>query len=61
MRCKICDSLINAPVWNNELQDWEVCTTCLDIINSVFEDPVVEDSYVEDEESEDTILLDNLS
>jgi hypothetical protein len=61
MRCKICDTIINRPVWNAQLNDWEICTTCLEIVNSVFEDPVVEDSYAEEELDDDTILLDNLT
>ena len=60
MRCKICDSLINRPVWNSQLGDWEVCPTCLDIINNVFEDPVAEDSYAEEDEEDEEISLDNL-
>jgi hypothetical protein len=56
MRCKICDSSIARPVWNNQLKDWEICPTCLDIVNHVFEDPVVEDAYSEEE---DEISLDN--
>jgi hypothetical protein len=64
MRCKICDSIINRPVWNGILRDWEVCTVCLEIINSVFEDPVVENAYTEEEEEpasdeELKILVDN--
>ena len=56
MRCKICNSLINKPVWNSQLNDWEVCTTCLEIINDVFEDPLPEEEVVEDEKE-----LDNLT
>jgi len=36
MRCKICDSVMDKPVWNRLLQDWEVCGTCLEIIHDVF-------------------------
>ena len=59
MRCKICDSLLNKPVWNAQLEDWEVCTTCLEIINNVFEDPVVESPYEEEPEEDENFLLDN--
>ena len=61
MRCKICDSLINKPVWNAQLGDWEICSTCLNIVNNVFDDPVVEDPYAEAEEDDDEIPLDNLT
>ena len=56
MRCKICDSMINKPVWNEELGDWEVCTVCLEIINNVFEDPVIDTS----DKVDDDLELDNL-
>ena len=58
MRCKICDSVLNRPVWNAQLNDWEVCGVCLEVINNVFEDPVVEDTTA-DEEEQDDFLLDN--
>lgn len=38
MRCKICDASIDDPKFNKQLDDWEVCGTCLEIIFSVFED-----------------------
>ena len=38
MRCKICNSVMNNPTWNSELNDWEVCGTCLDAIFDTFED-----------------------
>jgi hypothetical protein len=38
MRCKICDSMMSKPTWNKDLQDWEVCGDCLEVIFSVFED-----------------------
>jgi tRNA G26 N,N-dimethylase Trm1 len=61
MRCKICDSIIHKPVWNNQLKDWEVCTVCLDIINNIFEDPVLPDQEAEEalEDVDDEIVLDN--
>ena len=61
MRCKICDTAINKPVWNAQLGDWEICTTCLNIVNNVFEDPVVEDPYVEEEDNDNEITLDNIT
>ena len=48
MRCKICDSILNNPTWNILLQDWEVCGVCLEIINNVFEDPVIPEETEED-------------
>jgi tRNA G26 N,N-dimethylase Trm1 len=55
MRCKICDSVINKPVWNAELKDWEVCSPCLEIINNVFEDyPTIEDPYETEEVEEES-------
>jgi hypothetical protein len=38
MRCNICDSVLEKPIWNAQLKGWEPCTTCLDVIFSVFED-----------------------
>jgi hypothetical protein len=61
MRCKICDSAINKPVWNSQLKDWEICTTCLNVVNSVFEDPIIEDPYTEEETEDEEIPLDNLT
>lgn len=49
MHCKICDSIIKHIVWNNELGDWEVCPTCLEIINNAYEDPIPEDDVYDDE------------
>lgn len=61
MRCKICDAAINKPVWNAQLKDWEICSTCLNIVNNVFDDPVMEDPYAEAEEDDEEIPLDNLT
>ena len=58
MRCHICDTVINKPVFNSQWKNWEPCTTCLEVINNVFEDPVIEaedTSVIEPDE----ILLDN--
>jgi hypothetical protein len=61
MRCNICDSLINKPVWNSQIKTWEPCTTCLEVINNVFEDPVAEDAYAEEEDEDEDFPLDNSS
>lgn len=33
MRCAICDRAIENPVWNSDLQQWEICSTCLDVVH----------------------------
>lgn len=38
MRCHICDAALENPTYNRDLQQWEPCGTCLEIIFSVFED-----------------------
>ena len=44
MRCKICDSSIDKPIWNSELGDWEICSACLEVVMSTFEDyPSIEE------------------
>jgi hypothetical protein len=58
MRCHICDTVINKPVYNAQLKAFEPCTICLEIINNVFEDPVIE-AEDNSEITEDEILLDN--
>jgi hypothetical protein len=53
MRCNICDSDLSKPVFNRQLNTWEPCTTCLDVIFNVFEDyPTVEETPEEDEEDQ---------
>ena len=54
MRCKICDSSMEKPVWNRQLNDWEVCGVCLEIIFSVFTDAPEKEK--EDEPSEEEIF-----
>lgn len=51
MHCKICNSIIKYIVWNEDLNDWEVCADCLESINTTFEDPVIEDEgeYFDDD------------
>jgi len=53
MRCKICDSIIDQPKFNKQLDDWEVCGECLEIIFSVFED------YPEQDKDDDLLEEDN--
>lgn len=55
MRCNICDSVIDKPVFNKDIDTWEPCLTCLEIINNVFEDLPEQN---EEKEEDDTILLD---
>lgn len=33
MHCKACDKTLSEKEidWNNDLQDWELCTTCYDV------------------------------
>jgi hypothetical protein len=42
MRCKICNEPLIELKWNEKLGDWEVCSRCLEVINDVWEAPVVE-------------------
>ncbi len=53
MRCKCCDSIIDHPEWNDDINDWELCSVCLDHVNTTFEDPVTDDPYEDDETEED--------
>lgn len=38
MRCNICDSVLSSPTYNSQIGTFEPCPTCLDVINSVFDD-----------------------
>lgn len=38
MRCNICDASLVKPTFNTQINAWEPCQTCLDIIFSVFTD-----------------------
>ena len=38
MRCNICDAPLAKPVFNKDINTFEPCQTCLDIIYSVFTD-----------------------
>lgn len=58
MRCKICDNHMDKPTWNRQLNDWEVCGDCLEVIFNVFEDApeqTSEDEEVEDVAEEDLV------
>jgi hypothetical protein len=45
---------MNKPIWNSDLNDWEVCTVCLEVINDVFEDhPTIAEEMPD--ENEDTV------
>ncbi len=52
MRCSICNVVINSPQWNRDHEEWDPCLTCLEIIDSVFEDYVTPDMEVPDEDDE---------
>ncbi len=45
MRCKICDSIIKIPTYNDDTEEWEPCPTCLDVIATTYEDPAEEDEF----------------
>lgn len=32
MRCNICDVVLSEPTFNRDLNRWEPCDTCLDVI-----------------------------
>lgn len=49
MRCKICDTTLSDPKWNKQLNDWEICGTCLEIAMSAFEDKPDDDNEVEED------------
>jgi uncharacterized protein with PIN domain len=40
MRCHICNAVLSEPEiqWNKDHKDWDPCTTCQDVIESVFND-----------------------
>lgn len=67
MRCKACNSIMDDPKWNKDLGnngqgDWELCTVCLEIVFSCFEDypdlPESKEVPLEDIDELDTELLD---
>lgn len=45
MRCYICDrTLSDSEIqYDQDFQSWDPCSTCLDVIDSVFSDPLTED------------------
>jgi hypothetical protein len=38
MRCNICDSLLSQPRYNKELEAWEPCETCTEVIQDCLND-----------------------
>jgi hypothetical protein len=68
MRCNICDSLLSQPRYNRELEAWEPCETCTEVIQDCLNDLKDNAVFVEDDEFAaldeagipltDTILLD---
>jgi 23S rRNA C2498 (ribose-2'-O)-methylase RlmM len=60
MRCKICDSVMNKPTWNKDLNDWEVCGDCLEVIFNVFEDAPERYQEVEEDETPEEVELSKL-
>jgi cytidine deaminase len=58
MKCYICDAGIENPKYNSAHKNYEPCTTCLEIINEVFEDYVEEED--EREEEENTPIINDL-
>ena len=59
MRCHICNAVLSDQEiqWNKDHKDWDPCTTCQDIIESVFNDDTEEEidkqlehEYPDDEE-----------
>ena len=59
MRCRICDSAIENPKYNSDHKDYDPCTTCLEIINEVFEDYVEEHEERKEKDNEINDLADN--
>lgn len=58
MRCSICDRELSDKevTWNDELQDWEICTTCLEIsLEAAFSD-----GYQAEEDDSFVVLSDDL-
>lgn len=65
MKCHICDATLSESEvkYNRQAQEWEPCGVCLHIINEVFEDPIEEDEFREENqevEIADDFSLDNL-
>lgn len=59
MRCYICDVVLSSPVYNSQTETFEPCSTCLDVINHVFEDSPEQPTlplFDEEEESLDNVL-----
>ena len=45
MRCHICNATLSAAEiqWNTDHKDWDPCTTCQEVIDSVFNDSTEEE------------------
>lgn len=45
MHCHICDATLSLDEtrWNRDHLDWDPCTQCLLVINSVFDDHLTEE------------------
>lgn len=52
MRCKICDAPLDNPQYNHKWKEWDPCRTCLDVIDSVFDDYVEEEEERKDEDDD---------
>jgi len=65
MRCHICDSSIDKPIWNSELNNWEICSTCMEVVMTTFEDyPSIEEESkkeLDNIEEEDYNILKDVS
>lgn len=50
MRCAICNAVLGEKEikFNTDHQEFDPCSTCLDAIAEVFEDPLEEDEYRDD-------------
>lgn len=48
---------MDKPVWNRQLNDWEVCGDCLEVIFNVFEDTPERPAEEEEEILDDDTLL----
>lgn len=55
MRCNICDKLLTAPKFNKDLDTWEPCEECLEIISDTLSDFKDKAVWVEEELPTDLI------
>lgn len=53
MRCAICDRLLSEPNFNKDIETWEPCDTCMEVIlqtlSGYHDRPAVEDDELGDE------------